>query len=344
VECRRSTPGHLAGPDPYSVFYCASVAAALRDVIRRSAPDAVIVSDLRLHRYLDAAREAGVDRVAIDLHNREADLYAELIGYMYRHGFGPEDIDRFAGSLGVQPPVDGGTLAAITAVERHACQVSVAVSAVSTVDASCFAERYGLSGVYVVPNSVQMAAVPAAPLLVRDGPVSLLFLGVLDYLPNAVAALSLVREIFPAVAAAYPDARLTIAGRNPQPELRDAIADSRIRLLANPADPRPLLPGSIFVVPVELGGGTRLKILEAFRAGASVVSTEKGVEGLEVTAGTHYLAAASPADYVAAVDHIVRNGAADLARREVAFDLAASVYSWEAIRAPVARLVHDLLR
>jgi hypothetical protein len=64
---------------------------------------------------------------------------------------------------------------------------------------------------------------------------------------------------------------------------------------------------------------------------------------LDVTAGTHYLAAASPADYVGAVDHIVRDRAADLARRKAAFDLVVDRYSWEAIREPVVRLVQGLM-
>jgi glycosyltransferase involved in cell wall biosynthesis len=341
TDCWKSAVDDLDGADPYVTFWCAAVADVLRDEIRSSRPTAVVVSDLRLHRYLDVAQRAGADRVAIDLHNCEADLYEELAAYMSAHGFSPSRVAFFTETLGVRPPANGRTADAIKSVEHRACSAGSAVSAASTVDAVRLAERHGVPYVHAVPNSVEVDGTPLPDP--SDGPPSLLFLGVLDYLPNAVAALSLVRDIFPAIAAAHPDARLTVAGRRPLPELRDAIGDPRIQLIADPPDTRPLLTGSTLVVPLELGSGTRLKILEAFRAGTPVMSSAKGMEGIDAIAGTHYLAAETPADHVAAVDAITASPDAGVARRQAALDLVTRVYSWEAIRDPVNRMVKDLL-
>jgi glycosyltransferase involved in cell wall biosynthesis len=97
----------------------------------------------------------------------------------------------------------------------------------------------------------------------------------------------LLDDVFPAVRAAEPDATLDLVGRNPPAWLRQRVAQSSgVFLHADVPDVRPFLATcALMVVPLRIGGGSRLKILEALAAGVPVVSTRVGAEGLSLEAG-----------------------------------------------------------
>jgi glycosyltransferase involved in cell wall biosynthesis len=115
----------------------------------------------------------------------------------------------------------------------------------------------------------------------QRNPDSLLFLGNLTQLPNDDAAIWLCTDIFPRIVAEHPAATLTIVGRGPSRALLAAASNPRIKLLDFVKDLRPhLLQAGVFVAPLRLGGGIKIKILDALAHGCPVVTTPVGTEGI----------------------------------------------------------------
>jgi polysaccharide biosynthesis protein PslH len=178
--------------------------------------------------------------------------------------------------------------------ERRAFAAATRVVAVSEDDAKLIRDRFGGRNVDVVDNGIDRGyfeAVQPAP-----EPGSILFLGSLDWRPNLDAVGLLLDRIFPGVQAAEPSARLCVVGRKPPKALvRRVQGFAGVALHADVPDVRPFLATSgIMVVPLRIGGGSRLKILEALAAGLPVVSTRVGAEGLELAPGEHYIAVDDP--------------------------------------------------
>ncbi|MDB5292174.1 MAG: hypothetical protein JWL69_3415, partial [Phycisphaerales bacterium] len=181
--------------------------------------------------------------------------------------------------------------------ERYERKMFAAVDRVVTVseeDAVLARDRFGAPHVSVVDNGVDTGHF--AQVTEPRQPKLILFLGSLDWRPNLDALHLLLDRIFPSVLAREPAARLCIVGRNPAAwltrrlRLRESKPDRRIELHADVSDVRPYLAHSaVMVAPLRIGGGSRLKILEAMAAGLPVVSTRIGCEGLAVQADRELL-------------------------------------------------------
>lgn len=133
----------------------------------------------------------------------------------------------------------------------------------------------------------------------------LLLLGSLDYEPNVDAAEFLVREVLPLVRERQPRARVQLVGRRPSDRVR-ALAGDAVELHADVPDVRPFLEAAAaLVVPLRIGGGTRLKIVEALASACPVISTPIGAEGLALEGDVHLtLAEGARALAAAAVHHL----------------------------------------
>jgi glycosyltransferase involved in cell wall biosynthesis len=171
------------------------------------------------------------------------------------------------------------------AFERRALAEAGGVVAVTEDDARLIRGQFGAARVDVVDNGVDTSAI--VPSAVSGDPRKILFLGSLDWRPNQDAIGLLLDRIFPTVRAEEPSARLVIVGRRPPEALsRRVRAADGVELHADVADVRPFLHGcGVMAVPLRVGGGSRLKILEALAAGLPVVSTRVGAEGLHLKAG-----------------------------------------------------------
>ena len=160
---------------------------------------------------------------------------------------------------------------------------------VSDEDAALARGRFGARRVAIVENGVDVDYFQpdGSP---RD-PRSVLFLGSLDWRPNLDAVQILLEQVFPEVLQSAPGARLLIVGRKPPRWLVDRVRDCpQIELHADVADVRPYLRRcGMMAVPLRIGGGSRLKILEALATQTPVVSTRVGAEGLALVPDAHFV-------------------------------------------------------
>lgn len=169
--------------------------------------------------------------------------------------------------------------------ERRIFQNVGRVVTVSPDDAELTRNRFGIENVSVVENGIDGACYLAVKR--EPDPRRVLFLGSLDWRPNLDAVRLLVEQIFPAVIAQEAAAKLCIVGRRPPEWLRQRASQHPwLEVHADVPDVRPYLAKSgIMTVPLRIGGGSRLKILESLAAGLPVVSTRVGAEGLALKHG-----------------------------------------------------------
>lgn len=218
------------------------------------------------------------------------------------------------------------------AYERRACRAFDSVVAVSDDDCSLLRLRYGLERVAAVPTGVDTDFFrPRGAEAVQ--PRTLVFTGSMDWMPNQDAIRFFLDEIMPLIAKEVPGVRLLVVGRSPNAALK-ALAASRpdVIVTGRVDDVRPFIgEARCYVVPIRIGGGTRLKIFEAMAMGKPVVSTTIGAEGLPIVDGQDLIVADTPAMFAAAVVRIVQDD--ELALR-LGAQAAATVrerFSWERV-------------
>ena len=136
---------------------------------------------------------------------------------------------------------------------------------------------------------------------------TIVFTGSLDWRPNVDGVLYFLERIFPLVKMRYPASKFVIVGRKPLQVLKDRVKGREDVILAGSVlDIRPYMDDAdVYVVPLRVGGGSRLKILEAFSMEIPVVSTTIGAEGLDVSDGENILIADTPADFAAAIASLI---------------------------------------
>lgn len=163
-----------------------------------------------------------------------------------------------------------------------------------------------------VPNAgvIPICGAPGeVPMLERKADVRrVTFLGGLHYPPNAQGILWFAEAIFPKILAAAPDAVLTVIGKQPPEKLHAlGIPPRNLEVTGFVADPqRYLRETSAFIVPLQAGGGMRVKILDAWQWGIPIVSTRVGAEGIKLCEGQNILLADSPTEFAQATLRLLR--------------------------------------
>lgn len=218
----------------------------------------------------------------------------------------------------------------LQAFERRWLQrFSVAV-AVSEADASELRAMSPATRIHVVPNGVDCRAF--APAVAARDADTLLFFGTLSYAPNLEGIAWFCRQVLPRIREARPAAELYIAGLN-LPPLLSALGElPGVSLAGFVPDIRSLLwQATVCVVPLRMGGGTRLKILEALAAGLPVVSTAAGANGLDVVHGQHLLIADGPEVFAKSVLELLESASLRQRLAEAGQRLTAEHYDWRTI-------------
>jgi sugar transferase (PEP-CTERM/EpsH1 system associated) len=204
------------------------------------------------------------------------------------------------------------------------CRLTIAVS---DADRSVLAACAPRAKVGAIPTGVDTTYF--APNGAGQRPGSLVFTGAMDWFPNEDGIVHFVEAVFPRIRDAVPDASLTVVGRNPGPRVRRLAAAPGVRITGTVNDVRPYVDGAaVYVVPLRVGGGTRLKIFEALAMGKAVVSTTLGVEGLPLTPGTHFVQADDPAQFADSVVALLRDPARRRALGGAGRSLVEQRYSW----------------
>jgi len=325
----------LAGPMPLSVLNYASPAAsaALSDLLAQESFDAVQLESVHLLSYLDTIRQAPTQpAILADWHNIESELMA-----------------RYASNTGnwAKRLAAKRTAQLLARAERQLLLRADVHTVVSERERQILLTLMPGSKVHVIPNGVDVAAFAGIQASGSGGtgaPVrnSVLYVGSMDYHANADAVIWFVREIWPAIENRFPGLTFTIAGRNPGPGVR-ALASPRVRVTGSIDDVRPYYAAArAVVVPLRVGSGTRLKILEAMAAGVPVVSTRLGAEGLSAVENLHLLLADTADEISSALAQLLEDAALAAGMARAARTFVARNYDWPLIGEQLYKIHRDV--
>ncbi|ABQ91949.1 glycosyltransferase family 4 protein [Roseiflexus sp. RS-1] len=334
----------LASPFPDMALRNASPAfrALLCDLVAREHVDIVQAESIEMASYLiELARNAGASSsivqrplLALDQFNAEYVLQKRAAITDLRAAFTLADPVR-RGAGGVYSLIQWIKLAHY---ERRILQICDAVIVVSEEDRKAL-ERLGGTCRAVVPNGVDTTFFSRETLtgdhrtpLSYAAPV-MVFSGTLDFRPNIDAIVWFIEAVLPRIHARRPDVQLLVVGRRPAPILRRLAEQGRLILTGEVSDVRPFLAGAaVYIVPMRIGGGIRLKVLEAFALEAPVVSTTLGVEGIAgLRDGVHCLLADTPQQFADAVVRLLDDPALRRILGAAGRRLARAEYDWKAI-------------
>jgi glycosyltransferase involved in cell wall biosynthesis len=231
------------------------------------------------------------------------------------------------------------------AYERAACRRFDYVVTVSVDDREMTKKEYGVERVADVATGVDTDYFRPQGLEKRE-PFNLVFTGSMDWLPNEDAIRYFTEQIMPRVKADVPEATLTVVGRNPYPSLLElSRRDSSIVVTGRVEDVRPYMErASAYVVPLRIGGGTRLKIYEAMAMEKPIISTTIGAEGLPVSNERELLLADTPEAFAREVVRVLRDEsfARELGMR--AANVVREQFGWRPVAASFAEICQRAVR
>lgn len=311
--------GGLAGPLPVTLrnFWSESVAAELQRLLRSEQYDWVQIEGVHLAPYVRIIRAAmpGV-KIAADWHNIESEL-------MTRYAEGLEGWKGWPKRWYARR-----TAQFIEHAEGEMLRACDLNTVVSHREREKLLARDSGANVEVVPNGVDVAFFGEAgrtQVLERN----LVFVGSMDYHANVDAVQWFAHEIWPLLRDRKVGWQWKIVGRNPGPAVR-ALSEQDVIVTGTVPDVRKYYREAMaLVVPLRVGGGTRLKILEAMAAGVPVISTTLGAEGIECENGVHIIIEDSAEDFCAAIQRLGEQPALRQRLAENAKVLVNEKYSWE---------------
>jgi len=225
--------------------------------------------------------------------------------------------------------------------EAAACRRFDLTVAVSAEDTETMRQEYGLEHVADVPTGVDTDYFQPQGDTQID-PYNVVFTGSMDWLPNEDAMQYFVKEIMPRVREMIPELTLTVVGRNPYQSLFDlSQSDPSVIVTGRVDDVRPYIErAAAFIVPIRIGGGTRLKIFEAMAMGKPVVSTTIGAEGLPVRDGRELLLADTPDAFAAALVRVLKDRELALRLGALASATVRERFGWRGVADQFAGLCH----
>jgi polysaccharide biosynthesis protein PslH len=299
------------GRVPFSVlnYKRAGMRATIAKLLSATRFDIVLLEGVHLGEYLPMLR-AGAPQAAVvcDWHNIESEIlqrYSETAPGWARQQYARRTAEK---------------LAAYEQWFVNQCDMHVVVSERDREKLLDYGARVP---VIVIENGVPLSRFcrSTAGEISRKGRFRIVFTGAMDYHANIEAVTEFAQEVWPRLRAGAPSLVFTIVGRNPAPEVRKLAQQEGIEVTGMVPDVWPYyVEAAAAVMPLRVGGGTRIKILEAMAAGVPVVSTGIGAEGLAATPGIHYLLANSRGEMLAALQDLLRDPARKTQMTEAARD------------------------
>jgi sugar transferase (PEP-CTERM/EpsH1 system associated) len=208
------------------------------------------------------------------------------------------------------------------------------VLTVSNADRDAFVSYLPVNKIDVIPTGVDIDYFRPGDQS-SENPAELVFTGSMDWMPNEDGIFYFVEEILPAVRARIPEVTLTIIGRKPSERLKQLAARfAGIHVTGRVEDIRPYVDkGAVYIVPLRVGSGTRLKIFEAMAMGKAIVTTTIGAEGLPVNSGKDVLFADDPSQFAKAVIQLIVNPEQRRRIGQAARQLVEEHFSWSSVAA-----------
>ncbi|MDE0327183.1 MAG: glycosyltransferase family 4 protein [Candidatus Poribacteria bacterium] len=217
-----------------------------------------------------------------------------------------------------------------------------AVTCTSDIDAAVFQQHCAEGVIEIIPNGVDVTHYQ--PDFSAEAPAHLIYIGSMDWYPNEDAVSFFADEVLPQIHAEVPEVKFSIVGGNPSAHVKKLAEKEGIVVTGRVPEIKPYFAETtVFVVPLRIGSGTRLKILEALAMGKAIVSTSVGAEGLDLKDGEEIFIADEPKVFAEAVTRLLKDPSL---RRRIGKNGRARVeqdYDWRSISEKLHQLYTRIL-
>lgn len=307
-------------PDMAHRLESAAFDRSLQALLENGGFDVVQVEGIELARYMPVVRRHCVEcKLVFDDHNAEAALqYSAFLTDVRQPRRWPAAAYSLLQTVRLRH------------FERWACLAADAVTVVSEADRRALLRLTADVEPAVIPNCIDVEAYQRRPA----GPVphyDVVFTGKMDYRPNVDAATWFGREIWPSIRQARPEATWAIVGQKPHSRLDWLRREPGVTVTGWVNEIQPYLAGAgVYAMPLRMGSGTRLKMIEAMAAEKAIVSTPLGAEGYDVSHGDQLLLAETAAEFAGAVLHLLGDSA-ERERLGAAAAQFAAGYDWREV-------------
>ncbi|MGD2164948.1 MAG: glycosyltransferase [Anaerolineae bacterium] len=294
----------------------------LRDWLAQTTFDVVQIEGIELAPYLDAIRSAPRDPLVVfDDHNCEYLLQQRtFLTDLYSPARWPAAAYSFL------------QWQRLRRYEADVCRRADQVLAVSQADGEALGRLVPELSVTVIPNGIDTQAYRLAHGASDRASNTLIFTGTMDFRPNVDAVLWFAAQVLPLIRAEVPDARFVVVGQRPHRRLARLRRNPAITITGWVEDVRPYFgDATVYVAPLRMGGGTRLKLLEAMAMGAPIVATSLGAEGYPVESGRQLILADKPESFAEAVVCLLRDEERRADLRRTARSFVEERYDWSVI-------------
>lgn len=235
---------------------------------------------------------------------------------------------------------------AFSRCERESCGEFSAATCVSANDQELLNRTCPQLPVHVIANGVDLDLYQVSEVI--EEPETLIFTGSMDWYPNEDAVTFFLKSILPHVRQSYPNVRMLVVGQHPTDKLRQMVelanTNSEVIITGRVDDVKPYINrASVYVVPLRIGGGTRLKILEALALRKAVVSTTIGAEGLNLVDQQEIILADQPEQFARAVIELLDDAQRRRSLGEKGRERVEKNYGWPAIVENLRQVYHNLV-
>lgn len=228
--------------------------------------------------------------------------------------------------------------------ERQACLRFTGIITVSDIDKRILKEQFLAKNVFSIPTGTDTEYFSPRQYAVEQN--SLVFTGSMDWLPNEDAVLFFAREILGKIKQQISTIKITVVGRNPSGHLMKELQKyPQIEVTGWVEDIRPFLSShALYIIPLRIGGGTRIKAYEAMAMGKAVVSTSIGVEGLPVKNGVHVVLADTAQEFADAIIKLLQDDSGRKRIEKTAREFVEKNVSWEKAAEVFADVCREVVR